>query len=530
MRVVTSAQMGEIERRSEASGVSTDALMEAAGLAVAETCRRTLGATEDGGMQDAPVLVLAGPGNNGGDGLVAARHMAAWGASVSVYLSAANKPPHPKIEDLSEQVQVIRAEDDADLAALKRELAASALVVDAVLGTGTSRPISSELAGQLAALAQERDERPELLLVAVDLPSGVNADTAEADPASVAADLSVALGYPKIGHCALPGADLCGLVSVEDIGFPPGLDTGFDDAGDLSLITPDWAAAALPDRPTGGHKGSFGKAMVVAGSRNYVGAAYLAAVAASRAGAGLVTAAVPIGIQMAIATAAPHVTYLPMPETRDGGIDSGGANEILAALPGYSALLVGCGLGRAGGTGEMVSRLLLSGADLPPAVIDADGLNLLSETPDWHARIASPAVVTPHAGEMRRLTDTDTRLLGTGSQGAERIELARRAASEWNKIVVLKGAYTVVASPDGQAMVSPFANPALATAGTGDVLAGVIAGLLAQGVPPAQAAALGVFLHGSAGESVRAKMGEAGAVAGDLLPELPLSIKSLVEG
>jgi NAD(P)H-hydrate epimerase len=513
--------MGEIERRSEAAGVSTDDLMAAAGLAVAETCRRTLGAAEDGSMQDAQVLVLAGPGNNGGDGLVAARHLSAWGAKISVYLSAANKPPHPKIEDLPEQVRVIRADDDADLATLKRDLASTALVVDAVLGTGASRPIMGDLAGQMAALAQARDERPEMVLVAVDLPSGVNADTAEADPASVAADLSVALGYPKIGHCALPGADLCGLVSVEDIGLPPGLD---DDA-DLSLITPDWAASALPLRPTGGHKGSFGKALVVAGSRNYVGAAYLAAVAASRTGAGLVTAAVPAAIQMAIATAAPHVTYLPMPETRDGGIDSGGTSEILAALPGYYALLVGCGLGRAGGTGEMVSRLLLSGAELPPTVIDADGLNLLSETPDWHARISVPAVVTPHAGEMRRLTGTDARLLG-----AERIEQARNAASEWNKIVVLKGAYTVVASPDGQAMVSPFANPALATAGTGDVLAGVITGLLAQGVPPAQAAALGVFLHGSAGESVRARMGEAGAVAGDLLPELPLSIKSLVEG
>jgi len=521
LRIVTSAQMAEIERRSEAAGVSTDALIEAAGLAVAETCRRTLGAAEDGGMQDAPVLVLAGPGNNGGDGLVAARHLAAWGAKISVYLSAANKPPHPKAEDLPGSVPVTRAEDDPDQVTLQHELAGAALVVDAVLGTGTSRPISGDLVAQMAALAQARDGRPELLLLAVDLPSGVNADTAEADPASVAADLSVALGYPKIGHCALPGADLCGLVSVENIGLPPGL----DDNVDLSLITPDWAASALPLRPTSGHKGSFGKAMVVAGSRNYVGAAYLAAAAASRAGAGLVTAAVPTGIQMAIATAAPHITYLPMPETPEGGIYSGGASEVLAALSGYSALLVGCGLGRAGGTSEMVSQLLLSGADLPPIVIDADGLNLLSETPDWHARISSPAVVTPHAGEMRRLTGTHAR-----PQGAERIEQARRAAREWNKVVVLKGAYTVVASPDGKAMVSPFANPALATAGTGDVLAGVIVGLLAQGAPPEQAAALGVFLHGSAGESVRARMGEAGAVAGDLLPELPLSIKSLVEG
>ncbi len=529
MRIVTSAQMGEIERRSEAAGVSTDTLMENAGLAVAETCRRTLGPDEAGRLHDAAVLVLIGPGNNGGDGFVAARHLSGWGAKTTVYLAIANKDPHPKSADLPSDVRVVRAEDDSDLAALKRELSKAALVVDAVLGTGASRPISGGLAGQLSALASARDERIELLLVAVDLPTGVNADTAEADPAAVKADISVALGYPKIGHCALPGAEACGLVSVEDIGLPPGSeegqDGGPDESGDLSLITPDWAASHLPDRPTGGHKGTFGRALVVAGCRNYVGAAYLAATAASRVGAGLVTAAVPSSIQMAIATAAPHVTYLPMPETPDGGIAADGASEILAELPGYGALLVGCGLGRSKGAGEMVTRLLFSNHDLPITVIDADGLNLLSETADWHERLPANAIITPHAGEMRRLTGHDVRL-----EGAERIEQARRAARDWNKTVVLKGAYTVVAGPHGRAMVSPFANPALSTAGTGDVLAGVIAGLVAQGLGPTDAAALGVYLHGSAGESVWSQMGEAGAIAGDLLPELPLSIKSLVNG
>ena len=158
-------------------------------------------------------------------------------------------------------------------------------------------------------------------------------------------------------------------------------------------------------------------------------------------------------------------------------------------------------------------------------MIDADGLNLLSETPDSHERLPANAIVTPHAGEMHRLTGCDVRL-----RGADRIEQARSAAREWNRTVVLKGPYTIIAGPDGRAMVSPFANPVLATAGTGDVLAGVIAGLLAQGLGPTDAAALGVYLHGSAGESVRSQMGEAGAIAGDLLPELPLSIKSLVNG
>lgn len=512
--------MREIERRSEAAGVSTDALMEAAGLAVAATCARAIGAGADGRMPDLPVLVLAGPGNNGGDGLVAARHMSAWGADVTVYLTAEGKDPHPKFADLPDDVTVLQADDDSDLSALNRELSQTALVLDAILGTGGTRPISGALAGRLAALSDALQERPELVLVAIDLPTGVNADTGEADPATVQADITVALGLPKIGHTAMPGAELCGMVSVEDIGLPGGL----DDDVDLSLITPDWAAQHLPARPGDAHKGTFGRALVVAGCRNYVGAAYLASVAATRTGAGLVTAAVPAGIQMAIASGAPQVTYLPLPETAEGGIAPEGADEVIGALPGYSALLVGCGLGRAPGTGEMVTRLLLGDADLPPTVIDADGLNLLSETPGWHRVLFAPTVVTPHAGEMARLTGSDAR-----PTGAERIEQARGAAREWNTTVVLKGAYTVVANPDGSAMIGPFANPGLATAGTGDVLAGVIVGLLAQGLGPGEAAALGVFLHGSAGQTVRQRLGEAGMIAGDLLPELPLEIKSLAE-
>ena len=518
MKIVTSGQMAKIERLSERSGVDTDQLMENAGLAVAETCRRALG--HESRIPDIPVLMMIGPGNNGGDGLVAARHLSNWGARATVYLSASGREPHPKAAELPEPVRLVRSDDDADLSILRKSLSECELTLDALLGTGSSRPISGRLSGQMAALAEARSERSDLLLVAVDLPTGVSADTGEADPMSVSSDITVALGLPKIGHCAMPGAELCGVVMIEDIGLPAGLDEEID----LSLITPEWARLHLPARPAAGHKGTFGKVLIVAGCRNYVGAALLASAAASRVGAGLVTAAVPKGIQMAIAAGAPQVTYLPMPETDGGGITAEGAEEILSALHAYDALVVGCGLGLDPGTGEMLSRLLTSGAQLPPTVVDADGLNLLSGIPGWHRHFTSPAILTPHLGEMSRL-DASNR----GPNGAERIRWAQGAAREWNKVVVLKGAHSTVADPDGKAMISPFANPGLATAGTGDVLAGAIGGLLAQGMQLPDAATLGVFLHGAAGESVRADLGEAGMVAGDLPPELPRTIKNLNE-
>jgi NAD(P)H-hydrate epimerase len=228
---------------------------------------------------------------------------------------------------------------------------------------------------------------------------------------------------------------------------------------------------------------------------------------------------------MAVAARAPEITYLTLPETSSGGLASAGLNEVLTALPNYSALLVGCGLGSDPETSELVSNLLLTdGLNLPPTILDADALNILAAKEGWHRSISSQTVLTPHAGEMARLMGSEL-----GIEGSERVDLGRNASKEWNTVIVFKGAYTVVAEPEGTAMISPFANPGMATAGTGDVLAGVIAGLLAQGLAPLNAAALGVFLHGSAGEAVRAELGEAGMIAGDLICELPQAIKSLLE-
>jgi NAD(P)H-hydrate epimerase len=355
-------------------------------------------------------------------------------------------------------------------------------------------------------------------LIAVDLPTGLNADTGEVDPTCPRPDVTITLGYPKVGHFQYPGADHVGELEIEDIGLPRGLD------GEVTLALMDdaWAASLLPSRPSASHKGSFGSALVIAGSRSYVGAAYLAGAAATRAGAGLVTIALPESLQRAVAAKATEPTYLPLPESSPGVVSPAAARVIMDAAPGYEALLIGCGLGQADDTVRFVESILYSDEPLPPTVVDADGLNILSRTPEWWSKFSGLAVLTPHPGEMSRLTSRPTDVIQT-----DRIQIAATSAKSWNKVAVLKGAFTVVAMPDGNTMLSPFANPGLASAGTGDVLAGTIAGLLSQGMTLEDAAALGVYIHGAAGERVRDDLGDTGMVASDLLIELPRVIKGL---
>lgn len=517
MKIVTPDQMRRIEDRSETLGVSKDALMENAGLTIARRIRQLLAP-----LIGVPVTILVGPGNNGGDGLVAARHLHRWGASVTVYICRDRRTPDPNLAAAKALgVPIIAASSDVGLAQLNALLDSAHMAVDAVLGIGRVRPIQPPLRDILALLAKARAERPHLRLLAIDVPSGMNADDGSADPACVPADITLSMGYPKVGHYAYQAAPLIGALEIADIGLPPG---AADDAP-LSLMTAAHMRTLLPNRPAASHKGSFGRALVVAGSSNYIGAAYLAATAATRVGSGLVAIALPAAIQTAVASKAAEPTYLPLPETAPGVIAPTAAADVLDALNGCDSLLLGCGMGQAPDTRRFIEGVLYSDKRLPPAVIDADGLNALAQTPHWWERIPDLAILTPHPGEMARLTG-----MSTPEVRSDRIGAAMESAARWRKIVALKGAYTVVAFPDGGAMLSPFANAGLASAGTGDVLAGSIAGLLAQGVSPQDAAALGVYLHGLAGERVRARLGDAGMLASDLLPELPLSIRALRDG
>ena len=520
MKVVTSAQMAALEEASERRGVSTDALMENAGLAVAETVRTLLG-----GVADAEVTVLVGPGNNGADGLVTARHLRRWGARVSAYLVAARPPADPKM-DLARDydVEIISSVDDPGMDTLLRLLRRSRVVVDAVLGTGRSRPLSGGIKEAMLRLQASRSGGNRPQVVALDLPTGVNADTGEVDSACPQADVTVALGRPKVGLLTFPGAAMVGKLEVADIGLPADLKEEQDIA--LELLAAAWVGQRLPTRPVDAHKGSFGHALVVAGSRNYVGAACLASLAAARVGAGLVTLASPVGVYQVAAGSLTEIIHLPLPEDDQGRIHPDGAGAILRSLHQYDALLVGCGLGRSQGTVEFMERLLLNDSrSTLPTVIDADGLNNMSSLPQWWSRLRGRAAVTPHPGEMATLAG-----IPVSQVQQDRVETACRWATHWNVDLTLKGAHTVITQPDGMACLSPFANPALASGGTGDVLSGIIVGLMAQGLSPGDACCCGVYLHGLSGEIVREKLGESGPVASDLIAELPAVIGQLRKG
>lgn len=514
MKLVTSAEMRALEAASEAAGVSTAQLMENAGLAVAQEVWMTLGT-----LEDRRILILAGPGNNGGDGLVAARHLVEWGAQVAVYLLRPRAEDDPLLSALIEaEAPLVSADNDPGFETLDQFFSVAEMVVDALLGTGASRPIDGDLAAILARLARVCDRPARPRVIAVDLPSGVDADTGRADPYTVSADLTVALGEAKAGHYLGEGSARVGRIQVVDIGIPAEIERrGID------LLDRAWAKKHLPPRPVEANKGTFGKVMVLAGSRRYAGAASLAGAAAYRTGAGLVTLAIPEGIQAMVAARIAEATFLPLTE-EVGALAAGAADIVRQELTGYRVLLAGPGLGMAAAEAVRSLVLDLHLPELRGLVLDADALNALAGLDGWHATLPPGTVLTPHPGEMARLTGRSVEQIQ-----AARLDTAREWAARWGVVVVLKGANTVVASPDGRAWLSPFANPALASAGTGDVLAGAIAGLLAQGGDPAELAACGVFLHGMAGDAVRAEFGPAGLLASDLLPELARAIKALVE-
>jgi NAD(P)H-hydrate epimerase len=332
--------------------------------------------------------------------------------------------------------------------------------------------------------------------------------------------MTITFGLAKVGLYTLPGSEYAGKVQVIDIGIPK------DAAREVpvELIDAAWVRERLPARPAASNKGTFGRVMCVAGSANYPGAARLASEACYRIGAGLVTLACPDVLRAIVAPSTPEVTYLPLGDAP--ALTPPSARAIVDALDGYDVLLIGPGLSQADGVREAVEEVLTHvPSSVRAAVIDADGLNALAKWDGWHERIDTPLVLTPHPGEM-------SRLLGTSIDAVQhdRLATALDAARRWKQVVVLKGAHTVIAAPDGRAAISPHATALLATAGTGDVLAGAIAGLIAQGVAPFEAAACAVYLHGAAAEECGEEIGDRGLLASDLLPALPRAIRIVREG
>jgi NAD(P)H-hydrate epimerase len=523
--------MVEAEKTADAAGHSYADMMETAGRLVAEAV------IERYSVGGANVSVLVGPGNNGGDGLVAGRYLAEAGADVAFYLFKERDPQNDENFTRIQQMGLfqVTAEFDQRFRVLRTRLNITDIVIDALLGTGVSRPITGDLAQllkqakagiaerseqneepkslqSLAATSSPHVSRPVPLVVAVDCPSGLNCDTGELDPLAIPAHLTVTFAGPKRGHFIFPGASACGELVVADIGITEEMVREVK----LAVMTAVAAQSLLLSRPADGHKGTFGKVLIAAGSEHYWGAPLLSGRAAYRVGAGLVALAVPEKIRPVIATQLPEATYPPVPDA--GKLGEGSAQFLLENIASYKAMLFGPGLDDAP---EFLRTLLQSADALPPLVVDADGLNLLAQLPDWHKQLPANSILTPHPGEMARLMGLALDAL----KEMERVEVAQTKAAEWGHIVLLKGAYTVVAAPDGRCMVIPFANSALGVAGSGDVLAGVIVGLLGQGMAAWEAAVLGAYVHGAAGETYGKASGLIASEIADFIPEVMQNLR-----
>jgi len=519
MKIVTADQMQGIENQAVARGISLEMLMENAGRAVATQVSQVLPS-----VIGKRVLVLVGPGNNGGDGLVAGRYLRDWGAKVDICLCAPRAQNDKNLKSAIQRgIPIIHAYEGGNLAEFGIAISSADVIIDALFGIGKIRPIEGIFKEVLQKVSLVKGRKSKPVLVAVDLPSGLNSDTGEVDPSCPYADITVTFGFPKVGLFNFPGAEKVGKLIIADIGIPQDLAQDIN----IELITEQWVREALPQRPLNAHKGSFGKVLVVAGSINYIGAAYLACMGAARVGAGLVTLATASSLQPILASKLTEITYIPLPEAKTGVLGSKAISTLQLELGNYDVLLLGCGLGQHPETVEFIKSLLTDSSQLSAVsclILDADAVNTLAQIPEWWRKLRRDAILTPHPGEMARL-------LGISAKEVQesRLSITQRSAREWGKTVVLKGANTIVAVPSEAAKVNNAANPALASAGTGDVLSGVIAGLAAQGFSLFHAAACGVYLHSRAGGIVAEELGDAGVIATDLLPALPRVIKALKE-
>lgn len=505
--ILTPTESAALDRASEARGVSAADLMEKAGWAVARQAM-----TVAGGAYGRRAAVVCGKGNNGGDGLAAARRLDRWGMGVTALLVEGPAAlSGPARASFSRYVEAGGRWRVAIREALDRELSRADVVVDAVFGTGfrgrPRRPADAAIEAMAGAAAP---------IVAVDIPSGVEGEAGGVLGRAVRATVTVTLGALKPGLVLHPGAAHAGEVVVADIGFPSDLLRS-----ELGLIEASDVAALLPPRDPETHKRAVGAVLVVAGSRAMTGAAVLAATAAYRAGAGLVTLAVPEGILGVVESAITEATFLPLPETREGSLSRDALGPLEERLGGAGAAAVGPGLTTHPDTADLVRKLVASSA--VPLVLDADGLNAFEGLGGLLGERPGPAVLTPHAGEFGRLMG-----LSSTQVVEDRVGRTRAAAAEFRSVVVLKGSRTVVAEADGRAAICPTGGPYLATGGTGDVLTGAVAAYLARGMGAFDAAMAAAFVHGMAGRLAFQDLG-AGTMAGDVAAMLPEAMRTVSE-
>jgi len=510
--LLTAEEMQQLDRTAiKDLGIPGVVLMENAGLRVLETIYQIVG--DPNGKK---VVIFAGKGNNGGDGFVVARHLLNAGAEVKVLLFAdiGEISGDAKINLnvlLAMGHKVFPVNNPNSLNIVKLGTAYTDLVVDAIFGTGFKGSVPEHYANIIEII--NNSGKP---VVSVDIPSGLEANSGLVHGACIRATATVTFAHAKIGLLVQQGPEYAGKLTVADISIPPGL--AQKQGIKRFLVTDELIRGIIPARKPEGHKGTYGRVLVVGGSQGLSGAAVLASTAALRAGAGLVTLAVPVGLHDLMEIKLTEVMTRPLPQTEDLCIGTEALAVVREMVENSDVLALGPGLSTGDSTVEFV-RQLLPGLQ-KPAVIDADGLNALVGASEIMDDCAAAVVMTPHPGEMARLMG-----IKTGEVQNNRVEVCLEAAKRWKAVMVLKGNRTIIAHPDGTLYVNPTGNPGMATGGTGDVLTGIIAGLLGQGLSALEAAVAGVYFHGLAGDLAAAGKGMISLAAGDLLDYLPQATK-----
>lgn len=518
MKVLSAPQMAALDRRAiEEIGIPAPVLMENAAI----------GAVDALGLhfpQAEMVTIVAGPGSNGGDGLAMARHLDGRGYHCEVLLVLGDKPlrgdaalQHDILARAGLNVELIGPEDDPEVVAEQVGVACreADVVVDALFGTGLSRPVSGLFAAVIEVIAVSGSP-----VLAVDLPSGLDGSEARIIGPHLAAELTVTFACPKVAHVLAPAADSVGELVVVDLGLPARLVAEAE--ADHELIDVAMVAPWLEKRPLEGHKGTFGHALLLAGGAGTAGAAVLAARAAVRGGAGLVTVATPASVRDVVDLGSLESMTVALPTSREGdasaeagdpGLGAAAEHLLRATLDGKDAVGMGPGLGRGVATAETLRQLALE--IKLPLVLDADALNAHAGQLERLAQRQAPTVLTPHPGEMGRLLGCDT-----AEVLRDRLAAVRRACSLSGAVVVLKGRQTLVAAPGRPVAINPTGNPGMGTGGSGDVLTGWLTALLARGLGARDAACLAVYAHGLAGDLAARERGQDALAAGDLVDAL----------
>ncbi len=516
MYLVTAREMQDMDHTTiESFGIPGRVLMENAGRGATQMLFDTFP-----DIRTKKVGVIAGRGNNGGDGFVIARYLYQYGIKVTVYLlSKANNVKGDAEANLKLLgpigVPVIEIPAQSDFDMNRLSLAHQEIWVDAILGTGLKSDVKGYFKDIITFINNSKSP-----VFSVDIPSGLDSDTGQPHGICIKAKATATFAFAKSGHIHYPGFHYTGRLGIVDIGIPEHIiekTSPFQ-----NLITPEMVCDGFRPRRADAHKGTAGHLMIIAGSPGKTGAAAMTAVSAMKTGAGLVTLGIPASLNPILESQVLEVMTEPLAETKDSMLAEASFGSIIRLLEGKTCLIVGPGIGMSDETGNLIRQIILHTGI--PVVIDADGINHLSGNTDLLRKIKTPVILTPHPGEMARLTGNSIQDIQKDRTGS-----ARKFAAEFGIYLVLKGAKTVIAHPDGTVFINPTGNPVMASGGMGDILAGIIGGLLTQGYSSEYASTAGVFIHGAAADSISKKTGPIGILASEVMNAIPEQFSNIAK-